>query len=74
MELSRSDSGPFGPVSYNIAGTHYYTPTHQFEYQWYDPNQTSAYDGEEGTWITGSTWYTSSTIPATAPVFPNGPQ
>ncbi|HEY2214550.1 MAG TPA: hypothetical protein VGH31_05800 [Acidimicrobiales bacterium] len=67
-------NGPFGPVSYNVAGTHYYTPTHQFEYQWYDPNQTSAYDGEEGTWITGSTWFTSSTIPASAPVFPNGPQ
>jgi len=66
--------GPYGPVTYNVNGTRYYTPTHQFEFSWYDPNQTSDYDGEQGTWETGSTWFTSSTIPAQPPLFPNGPQ
>jgi hypothetical protein len=67
-------NGPFGPVSYNVNGVHYYTPTHQFEFQWYDPNKVSDYDGEQGTWITVPTWYTAATIPATLPVFPDGPQ
>ncbi len=67
--------GEYGPWSFDVGGTGEFTPQHQFRFEWWDPNATSAFDGEKGSWVVGSTWYTSSDVPTgTPPVFPNGPQ
>jgi hypothetical protein len=66
--------GMYGPWSFNVAGVHYFTPIHQFRYQWWDPDAISGYDGTKGTWVVDPTWYTISDIPkGPAPVFPDGP-
>jgi hypothetical protein len=67
--------GEYGPWSFNVGGTGQFTPQHEFRYEWYNPSATSSSDGEQGTWVSGSTWYTPATVPAgPAPVFPNGVQ
>jgi hypothetical protein len=54
---------------------HYYTPIHQFRYQWWDPQLISSYDGAKGAWVIDPTWYKVGDIPSgPPPVFPNGPQ
>jgi hypothetical protein len=68
-------NGEYGPWSFNENGVGQFTPQHEFRYQWWDPNATSVFDGEQGAWVNGTTWYTASNIPpGPAPVFPNGVQ
>jgi hypothetical protein len=68
-------NGEYGPWTFNEDGTGTFTPQHEFRYQWWDPNATSAFDDEQGAWVNGTTWYSASTVPAgPAPVFPNGVQ
>jgi hypothetical protein len=67
--------GQYGPWSFQENGVGTFTPQHQFRYEWWDPNATSTYDGEQGSYVSGTTWYTTSDIPSgPMPVFPNGPQ
>jgi hypothetical protein len=67
--------GQYGPWSFNINGTPSWTPQYEFRYEWWDPSAISAEDGDKGTWMSGSTWYTAARVPSGAlPVFPNGPQ
>lgn len=68
-------TGQYGPWSFNVNGHAQYTPQHEFRYEWWDPNATSKFDGEQGAWQVGSTFYPSDRPPpGPAPVFPNGPQ
>ena len=64
--------GGYGPQDYVYNGTKYFSATHQYKIQWYDPSEVSQSDGAQGTWIGNGTWY--STPPDPLPVFPNGPQ
>jgi hypothetical protein len=70
----KGGDGVYGPWTFNIDGTHWYTPIHEFRFQWWEPNDVSSYDGVKGEWAIGSQWYTTEQIPSTAPVFPDGPQ
>jgi len=68
-------NGEYGPWSFNENGQGQFTPQHEFRYQWWNPNATSLFDGEQGAWVNGTTWYSASDIPpGPAPVFPNGVQ
>ena len=68
-------NGEYGPWTFNENGVGQFTPQHEFRYQWWDPNVTSDFDGQQGAWVSGTTWYTASDIPpGPAPVFPNGVQ
>jgi hypothetical protein len=68
-------NGEYGPWSFNENGVGQFTPQHEFRYQWWDPNATSVFDGEQGAWVNGTTWYSANDIPpGPAPVFPNGVQ
>jgi hypothetical protein len=68
-------NGEYGPWSFNLNGTGYWTPQHAFRFEWWDPNAISAFDQVKGEWVTGSTFYTASQVPyGPPPVFPNGPQ
>jgi len=64
--------GPYGPQTYTYNGTRYFSVTHQYKIQWYNPSIVSQSDGEQGTWVSNGTWY--STPPDPLPIFPNGPQ
>ena len=67
--------GEYGPWSFQDHGTGSWTPQHQFRYEWWNPNGTSTFNGEQGTWVVGNTWYTEDTVPSGPPaVFPQGPQ
>ena len=66
--------GEYGPWLFQENGQGSFAPQHAFRFEWYNPNQASAEDDQQGAWISGSTWYTPSDIPAQVPVFPNGPQ
>lgn len=71
----RGGNGEYGPWSFVDGGAGSWTPQHQFRYEWWNPNGTSSFNGEKGTWVVGSTWYTASTVPpGPPPVFPQGPQ
>jgi hypothetical protein len=68
-------NGEYGPWKFTENGAGTWTPQHEFRYEWWDPNAVSPFDGEKGTWVIGTTWYTTSTVPSgPPPVFPNGPQ
>jgi hypothetical protein len=68
-------NGEYGPWSFNVNGTPEWTPQYEFRYEWWNPNAPSSYDGEQGTWVVGSTYYTTKNVPpGPAPVFPNGVQ
>lgn len=65
--------GPYGPLSWTVAGSSYYSPSHEFRLQWWDPTARSAYDGETGSWQVLPAWLTSSRLPSAQPaLFPNG--
>jgi hypothetical protein len=64
--------GGYGPQDYVYNGTKYFSATHQYKIQWYNPSVVSTSDGAQGAWISNDTWY--STPPNPLPVFPNGPQ
>ena len=68
-------NGEYGPWSFNVNGTQYWTPVHQFRFEWWNPNANSSYNNQKGTWVIEPTWYTAANIPpGPPPVFPNGPQ
>ena len=68
-------TGEYGPWAFNVNGSGVWTPQHQFRFEWWNPTALSAFDGEKGTWVVGSSWYTTSDVPVgPPPVFPNGPQ
>ena len=68
-------NGQYGPWSFNFNRAPEWTPQHEYRYEWWNPNATSGYDSEKGTWVVGSTWYTINRVPAgPPPVFPNGVQ
>jgi hypothetical protein len=68
-------NGEYGPWSFVDQGTGSWTPQHEFRYEWWNPNGTSSFNGEKGTWEVGSNWYTTETVPSGPPaVFPRGPQ
>jgi len=68
-------TGEYGPWSFNVNGSGVWTPQHEFRFEWWNPNALSTFDGEKGTWVVGSSWYTTNDVPAgPMPVFPNGPQ
>jgi hypothetical protein len=64
--------GGYGPQDYVYNGTKYFSTTHQYKIQWYNPSVVSQSDGAQGAWISDGNWY--STPPDPLPVFPNGPQ
>lgn len=67
--------GEYGPWSFNLNGAQQFTPQHEFLFEWWNPNATSSFNHQKGTYVTGSTWYTPATAPTgPPPVFPNGPQ
>ncbi|HEX4863260.1 MAG TPA: hypothetical protein VFV02_04260, partial [Acidimicrobiales bacterium] len=68
-------NGEYGPWSFNINGTDYWTPQHSYRFEWWNPNAISNFDQEQGSWVLGSTYYSPATTPqGPPPVFPNGPQ
>ena len=68
-------NGEYGPWSFNVGGQGSWTPQHQFRFEWWNPNAVSTFDGENGSWMTGSSWYGAADVPrGKPPVFPNGPQ
>ncbi|HWE56539.1 MAG TPA: hypothetical protein VG435_13580 [Acidimicrobiales bacterium] len=68
-------NGEYGPWSFNVNGSGYFTPQHEFRYEWWNPKATSGFDNEAGTWEVGSNWYSNANIPSgPLPVFPQGPQ
>ncbi len=68
-------NGEYGPWTFNTNGTTYWTPQHQYRFQWWNPNVISAFDQEQGAWVTGKQFYSAATTPSgPPPVFPNGPQ
>lgn len=71
----RGGNGEYGPWSFTDNGTGTWTPQHQFRYEWWNPNATSSFNGEKGSWVVGTQWYGVSDVPSgPPPVFPNGPQ
>lgn len=71
----KGGNGEYGPWTFNVDGTGSFTPQHEFRYEWWDPAAESSFDQEQGTWETGTTWYTAGSVPSGfAPVFPHGPQ
>jgi hypothetical protein len=64
--------GGYGPQDYVNNGTRFFSSTHQYKIQWYNPSVVSQSDGAQGAWISNGTWY--STPPDPLPIFPNGPQ
>jgi hypothetical protein len=64
--------GGYGPQDYVYNGTRYFSATHPYKIQWYNPSVVSQADGAQGAWISNGTWYT--TPPDPLPIFPNGPQ
>ncbi|MGI8493255.1 MAG: hypothetical protein ACR2KC_07070, partial [Acidimicrobiales bacterium] len=68
-------NGEFGPWTFNVGGQGFWTPQHQFRYEWWNPNAISSFDQEKGAWTVGSSYLGARDVPnAPAPVFPNGPQ
>lgn len=68
-------NGEYGPWTFNINGTSYWTPQHSYRFEWWNPKAISSFDQEQGSWVLGSTYYTPQTTPpGPPPVFPNGPQ
>jgi hypothetical protein len=65
-------TGGYGPQDYVYNGTRYFSATHPYKIQWYNPAVTSPSDGAQGAWISDGNWYT--TPPDPLPIFPNGPQ
>jgi hypothetical protein len=71
----RGGDGEYGPWSFNENQAGTWTPQHEFRFEWWNPNGVSSFNGEKGTYVVGSQWYTSSDVPpGPPPVFPNGPQ
>jgi hypothetical protein len=67
--------GEYGPWTFDVNGTGYFTPQHEFRFEWWNPDAVSTFDGEQGTWVAGTQWYTQADVPnGPPPVFPNGPQ
>lgn len=67
--------GEYGPWSFNTGGAQSWTPVHQFRFEWWNPDASSGYNDQKGTWVIKPTWYTADKIPpGPPPVFPNGPQ
>ena len=68
-------NGEYGPWSFQTGRTPEWTTEHEYRYEWWNPNAASSYDQEKGTWVVGSTFYTTKNVPpGPAPVFPNGVQ
>ena len=68
-------NGEYGPWTFNSNGTTYWTPQHQYRFEWWNPNLISTFDQQQGPWVVGKTFYSASnTPPGPPPVFPNGPQ
>jgi hypothetical protein len=68
-------NGQYGPWTFDFEGRPEWTPQHEYRYEWWNPNAVSGYDREKGTWVVGSTFYTTDHVPpGPPPVFPNGVQ
>jgi hypothetical protein len=68
-------NGEYGPWTFNANGKTYWTPQHQYRFEWWNPNIISTFDQEQGAWVVGKTFYSAATTPSgPPPVFPNGPQ
>lgn len=69
-------NGIYGPWTFDVGGVQQFTPQHQFEFEWWNPNAVSKFNGSQGTYVVDPTWYTVGTAPSGAPPVspPAGPK
>jgi len=60
-------SGVYCPWTLNVAGAQQFTPQHQFQFEWWNPNAVSKFNGSKGTYVVDPTWYTVQSVPSGAP-------
>lgn len=71
----RGGNGIYGPWTFDVGGVQQFTPQHQFEFEYWDPNAVSKFNGSKGTYVVDPTWYTVATAPSGKPPVapPSGP-